>query len=288
MTSDLGAPPRIDAPRPKVWPVFFATAAALLIATAISTALLTLYALLFVLPDLEPGRDLQDVLHAVARDDVVGLTTGVAGSATALSWLALRMTPFAERRGILRLDRPAAFDVLLTVLGMLALTAALSELIALLDLSDYGALEMLRAVLSRLSLAERASLLPVTAVAAAFAEELFFRGYALGKLERALGSGFAILLSAALFGAIHLDPLHSIAAAMMGLYLGYAAFATGSVWTTIAAHFVNNAIATLAPELAMETDPGRVAVIAAGLAGTGLAVWGLSSGRTRRRSSAAC
>jgi len=121
----------------------------------------------------------------------------------------------------------------------------------------------------------------------ALGEELFFRGLLLRSFLRDMPAWAAVSGSAALFGVLHMDPLQGAAAGLMGLYLGYAVLATGSVWPAVAAHGLNN----LACSLAARFDPeglGRTyehghhpAVLAAAAILLVLAIVGIE--RARRR-----
>ena len=116
-------------------------------------------------------------------------------------------------------------------------------------------------------------MLPVLALCPGIAEEVFFRGYALTKIELAQGFKFAAIVTAVLFGLIHLDPIHSIAAALMGIYLAYAVRLSGSLWTTIIAHTVNNAMAVLFPDLIPDNLGAQVLVLMLGLLICGVALF---------------
>lgn len=74
------------------------------------------------------------------------------------------------------------------------------------------------------------------------AEELVFRGLLFAGLLYMLGSRWAIAGSAIAFGLVHLDPHHSLIAALLGLQLG-ALRHLGGLPLAIAAHVVNNALA---------------------------------------------
>jgi len=52
------------------------------------------------------------------------------------------------------------------------------------------------------------------------AEELLCRGLLQRGLEVRYGATAAIVLASLFFGAIHLDPIYSCVAAVLGLYLG--------------------------------------------------------------------
>lgn len=79
-------------------------------------------------------------------------------------------------------------------------------------------------------------------------EELLFRGLFLFGLERRYGKGFALLLSSAFFGIVHLSAVNAIYATVAGLLLGGLALATRSVWPGVAVHGAVNALPVLLPE----------------------------------------
>lgn len=83
------------------------------------------------------------------------------------------------------------------------------------------------------------------AILPAIGEELLFRGIIQRRLvEFANSRWVGILVSAALFSAIHLQFQGFIPRFALGVAFGYLLELTGSIWVPIAAHFFNNAIAT--------------------------------------------
>jgi sodium transport system permease protein len=82
----------------------------------------------------------------------------------------------------------------------------------------------------------------VIAVTPAFCEELFFRGFVLSGLRR-LGLWPAILTCALLFGLAHSSVYRLIPTFFIGLLLSWLVWRTGSIWTGIVAHALNNGIA---------------------------------------------
>jgi membrane protease YdiL (CAAX protease family) len=73
-----------------------------------------------------------------------------------------------------------------------------------------------------------------------FGEEFFFRGFLQGRLLERLRPGPAILLSSVIFGLFHVMPHAILFATVVGLWLGYVAWKTDSIWPTIVSHaFVN-------------------------------------------------
>ncbi|MDR1805220.1 MAG: CPBP family intramembrane metalloprotease [Clostridium sp.] len=77
------------------------------------------------------------------------------------------------------------------------------------------------------------------AISPALLEEFAFRGVMMQTLRR-YGDGFAIVMSAFVFGMFHGNIVQTPFAFMLGLVMGYLAIATGSVWTAVAIHFLNN------------------------------------------------
>jgi membrane protease YdiL (CAAX protease family) len=82
------------------------------------------------------------------------------------------------------------------------------------------------------------------AVLPAILEELLYRVCILGSLRR-YGDGFAIMVSAILFGVIHGGLSQGVFACLVGLVLGYLTVVTGSILPAILVHFSNNAMSVL-------------------------------------------
>lgn len=80
------------------------------------------------------------------------------------------------------------------------------------------------------------------AVVPALIEEFSVRGIVMGSLRR-YGDRFAIVISALLFALLHRNMTQFPNAFVLGLALGYFMIKTNSIWTSIAIHFVNNALA---------------------------------------------
>lgn len=70
-------------------------------------------------------------------------------------------------------------------------------------------------------------------------EEFAFRGIILTKLRK-YGDVFAIVTSSAFFGLMHRNWIQGVNAFAIGLIFAYAVIATGSLWTSIILHTLNN------------------------------------------------
>ena len=78
-------------------------------------------------------------------------------------------------------------------------------------------------------------------IAAPIGEEMLFRGFALNTLTRRWGGSWGIVLSALLFAAPHSYSLIGLTVIfLMGLVLGHIYRVSGSLWTVILIHAVNN------------------------------------------------
>lgn len=85
----------------------------------------------------------------------------------------------------------------------------------------------------------------VVGICPAIAEEFAFRGFLFGVLKDKWEPWLAILVSALLFGAYHMNLLQFVGGAMMGVGLAYAAYASGSIWIGAIMHFINNGLSVV-------------------------------------------
>lgn len=85
--------------------------------------------------------------------------------------------------------------------------------------------------------------LVVLAITPAICEELLFRGYVQRQAERGAGIVAGILISGIVFGLYHIRLTQAIPLCVLGVYLAWLTWRTGSLWPAVAVHFTNNAIA---------------------------------------------
>ena len=78
------------------------------------------------------------------------------------------------------------------------------------------------------------------AVAPAFCEELAFRGFILSGLQKSRNKWVPIIVSAVLFGMIHLIPKQIFNASLLGLVLGLLAVRSRSLWPGVIFHLIYN------------------------------------------------
>lgn len=77
-------------------------------------------------------------------------------------------------------------------------------------------------------------------------EEGLFRGLMLRMLLPAVGKTPAVLVSALVFGLMHLNPAQSIFAFAFGCLAGFAFVQTGSIWFGVLLHYTNNLLSACA------------------------------------------
>lgn len=83
-----------------------------------------------------------------------------------------------------------------------------------------------------------------TVVLPPFLEEFFFRGVIMQSVRR-FGDSLALLSSALLFALAHIDVPAMPFAFILGLCIGYFVMRTGSLWTGIILHFINNLVSVI-------------------------------------------
>jgi membrane protease YdiL (CAAX protease family)/Flp pilus assembly protein TadD len=81
------------------------------------------------------------------------------------------------------------------------------------------------------------------AVLAPFTEETLFRGLLYGALSKWLKPLPTILVTSVVFGAVHMDLVYFFPLFLIGVLLGWARYASKSIWFPIGIHMVQNSIA---------------------------------------------
>ena len=100
-------------------------------------------------------------------------------------------------------------------------------------------------IFERASPVELAIVLVGVSVAAPLGEEFFFRGFLQRGLALHQGAPRAIVVTAFVFSAFHLDPVGLTARFELGVLFGLLAWRAGSLWPAIAAHSANNLISSV-------------------------------------------
>lgn len=83
------------------------------------------------------------------------------------------------------------------------------------------------------------------ALTPAICEEVLFRGYLQRNVERRMGIFWSIVLVGLAFGLFHLRFDEFIPLALLGVFLGYVVWVSGSLWAGVLVHLLNNGTALI-------------------------------------------
>ncbi len=119
---------------------------------------------------------------------------------------------------------------------------ALQSMKELFDLLEASTLRLVTAY----SFVEFLAIVTVIAFTPAICEEFLFRGFVLSNLEKVSKRTAAIFFSGLLFALFHFHPFNLIPLAILGVFLSFTVVHSGSIYTAIVCHFINNFISALA------------------------------------------
>ena len=199
------------------------------------------------LSDLTSGLEI--ILEQNARELIVANTIGqVFGLLIpALIFTGLHTT---NRSGFLRFRGTDVRLVLLSVFGLIALIPVVQWIGVVSDSMPWP--DFIREFeQAQTDLIERVLLqdfglmftLSMMALTPALCEEILFRGYIQRQAERSMGVWGGILFSGIIFGLYHLRITQALPLAMLGTYLAYLTWRSGSLVPAFIVHFANNAFA---------------------------------------------
>jgi len=179
--------------------------------------------------------------------------------------LAARMTS-RDWRSFLRIRRPDLPGLGLAAIGWAVLLPVLlwtSQLNAemplpqwLVDLEQVQT-DMLEGALLGSNVSALFLLLTV-ALAPAICEELMFRGYIQRQVERNAGVMWSIVGVGLLFGLFHLRLSQALPLSLLGMYMGYVTWSSGSIWTASAVHLIHNGMQVLVAVAAREEGQAAI------------------------------
>lgn len=179
----------------------------------------------------------EDLAYAVGKNtaSMTGITMLLAGIAMTWHLIHFNYVKFNKASWTEVPSRTILLSIPFVMAAMFVFNIA-SELIKLPNLMEDTFMGMSRNLFGILSIAIMAPLV----------EELLFRGAIEGHLLKSGKSPRnAILLSALIFGIIHINPAQVPFAFCIGAVFGWLYYRTGSVIPGMIGHFLNNAIATI-------------------------------------------
>lgn len=75
-----------------------------------------------------------------------------------------------------------------------------------------------------------------------FAEEFLFRGIIQNTLTKGFSIKSSIIIQASVFGIFHGNVIQGVYTVLLGLLLGYVAYKTRSIWSSVIIHIMNNLV----------------------------------------------
>ena len=225
----------------RVWPVYAALAAAVFVGTVVQG--IALVPMMLVLSN--SGKNTQQLANELMQFALSPMGLMVLSVPMQLSMLASGIVPAKLLDGTISksigLGAPkapvAAYPVLVlsSLLPAFAGVALASVVLGVagVDMSDSPLVTgMTRSFAGPFTL--------FIALVPGICEEVFFRGFAQRRLTRRYGPRTAILHTTLLFAIVHMAPVQVIFVIPIGLWLGYVAWRTDSIWLTILGHATIN------------------------------------------------
>lgn len=218
------------------------------VARCVSSILLTLLIPLYA-DWSEFSQTVLNVAASIIFLNIIPITVGL---------FILKLDLKTKRREIYAKPRyfRRSFGIFPAGYGLAIACSFITTLIGRLIPSDSPVSDSFNGVQSAFSSADPASAALMAFHAVVFAplfEEFWFRGMVLQTLKP-YGNGFAIFVSALLFGMTHANLGQFLYATALGVVLGYVAVQTGSIITTTVMHALFNGISTITSLLMMSDE----------------------------------
>lgn len=212
----------------------------------------------------EQAPDMAAVMERLTTDGQLLLTANTVGQFLGFGLLAVLVARLhsPDWKPYLRIRKPDVPGLGLAALGWAALypaviwTGQLNERVPLPDwlrALEEAQVDMLEGLLLGGDLST-GFLFFALALTPAICEELLFRGYLQRQTERTFGAVASIVVIGVLFGAYHLRLSQVVPLSLLGIYMGYVVWATGSLWSGFLVHLLNNGFAVAASAVA-QTSP---------------------------------
>ena len=157
--------------------------------------------------------------------------------------LKISKTNFKETLSLQQTKFQNYLVVALAAIPIIIIVSIITQLINIIYPIQLSYIEAMEKIVSMKGLSLWKTLLLI-AVLPGICEEVLFRGFIINGFKKR-GFWSAIVITAALFGIIHLDMFRLIPVTIIGIWLGYLVLKTKSLYIPIFAHVANNALAVL-------------------------------------------
>ncbi len=218
---------------------------------------------------------MESIMERLTTDLPLLMTANTVGQFVGfalLAWLVARIHT-AQPAAFLRLRKPSGKALGWSALGWACLypaviwTGQLNQSIPLpewLRTMEQAQVDMIEGLLLGGEL-NVVFLFIALAITPSICEELLFRGYLQRQVERGWGTVASIVVVGVLFGLYHLRLSQVLPLSLLGVYLGFVVWATGSLWSGVLVHLLNNGLAVVASSVAQEEGVDLEAIEQAGV-----------------------
>ena len=191
----------------------------------------------------------------ILLEDGYAANLWVGGLITMLGTVVRMVVPFWLYCRLLHMPRRVAIPIrrpdptimlpgIFICLGVAALAGLCSQYLAYLSSRLFGAVPVVSGILITADPEHLLLSLVNLILLPALLEEMVFRGVVMQSLRR-YGDTFALIVSSLLFMCIHGNFAQAPNALLMGIAIGYFVLRTGSIWTGVLIHFVNNLLVVM-------------------------------------------
>jgi uncharacterized protein len=285
----LETPPRM-LPKARVWTVFVVFVITVILLLTVSVVIVLGFIASNAGGAIGNQTDLELAVQKAVADPRAMFLGGMAAAAVLLFMSLVPATlspvPWKER---LNLHRPqiSAVGWIAALVGVPAFGFAFDGCQGLNWIPDSSALESISSAIQSAEGVWFLMAFLVVGIMPGISEELMFRGYIQTRLAERWRSPVAILITSLFFGIIHFDPVHSLYAMAIGIFLGCLTVWTRSIIPAMACHSFNNTLsvfgAAYAPWLdSMDSVPANAALISTGVIIIATSIWYLRSYGTGR------
>jgi membrane protease YdiL (CAAX protease family) len=205
--------------------------------------------LVFVVAALRaPGAGIQGLVDAamhfaLSAPGILSAAVVSGGAFIGVAFGTARLLGPSAADGLrLSRSRATALGLVAAVVGTSALSVAAGAASELVGARKAGTMEEIASSLSHARPPLMLLAIVLLGALPGMAEETFFRGLMQTRLVARFGRWPGVVVTAALFGLIHLDPVQGPLAFLLGVFLGWTAEVLGGIRPSIAAHAVNNAV----------------------------------------------
>ncbi len=242
--------------RPHVWPAFVGFGVAFFAIVSVSALVLGVLFVIHLAGSVEQPETIAQILAEFSNFALAPTTLIAAASVSSLTFIGVALvgarlsrTPIAARLRVGRSEWNWG-HIALAAFGAVGLSQLCAEFIEVTGLSGFGTLGAFAKAFAHLSPLQLAFALLFIGVTGPLGEEMFFRGFMQTRLSQRWRRLLAIGVTAAAFGLIHMDPIQSPFALILGLYFGWLTESSGSIRPAIAAHALNNCLSVVGTRFA--------------------------------------